>query len=88
MNKWRLFVANLNYQVEDRELYEFLNRYANINAVKITRHVDGGSRGFAFVDAASEEDVGLLLELNGVPLRERPIGVERRAAKKTKRQIH
>jgi RNA recognition motif-containing protein len=83
INPLRVFIANLNYQIDDSELFEFLHGYADLKSVRIVRHPDGSSRGFAFVEAASAADVTVILQLNGAGLRGRNLFVER-VKRKTK----
>lgn len=76
-NPFRIFIANIPYSVDEAELFEFLGRWANVTAAKVTRAENGHSRGYAFADAASEEDVQTLLELNNYQYKGRTLHVER-----------
>lgn len=53
----KLFVRNLSWSVTEEELFHIFSQVGQVVSVKIpTRREDGRSRGFAFVEMASESD--------------------------------
>ena len=53
----KLFVGNLNYRTTDETLYEAFSAIGNVeSATVITDRDTGRSRGFGFVEMASEDE--------------------------------
>lgn len=53
----KLFVGNLNYRTTDETLYEAFSAIGNVeSATVITDRETGRSRGFGFVEMASEDE--------------------------------
>jgi RNA recognition motif-containing protein len=77
----RLFIGNFPYSTTDSQLFEFLSRWVTLNAIKIVYNEDGSSRGYAFADLASEDDVDRCLELDGYEFGSRTLRVQRPRAK-------
>lgn len=51
-----IYIGNLNYQVSENQISELLEAYGEINSVKLVTDRDTGrSRGFAFVEMATQE---------------------------------
>ncbi|WP_036794666.1 RNA recognition motif domain-containing protein [Piscirickettsia salmonis] len=62
----KLYVGNLTYSVEDRDLVEMFSKYGEvISARVITDRDTGRSKGFAFVDFQTQEQAQAALELDG-----------------------
>lgn len=75
MSKRRLFVSNFPYSTTEQDLRE-LFAPRNITDVRIITDRDTGhSRGFGFVEFASDADASDALSLNGVDLGGRKINV-------------
>ncbi len=74
----RLFVGNLRFTVGDHELRQAFEAAGAVVRAEIVRdRFDGRSRGFGFVEMASEEGAAAALrELNGRELAGRPMRVE------------
>jgi RNA recognition motif-containing protein len=74
----KVFVANLNYStVGESELFQLLNDVCDVVGAKVIRNpVDVGSRGFGFVELASESELDLALQLDGFQFRHRTLRVE------------
>jgi RNA recognition motif-containing protein len=52
-----IFVSNLSFQVQDQDLLEIFAEYGEVSSAKvITDKFSGRSRGFGFVEMASEEE--------------------------------
>ena len=52
-----IFVSNLSFQVQDQDLLEIFAEYGEVTSAKvITDKFSGRSRGFGFVEMASDEE--------------------------------
>jgi RNA recognition motif-containing protein len=52
-----IFVSNLSFQVQDQDLLEIFAEYGEVSSAKvITDKFSGRSRGFGFVEMASDEE--------------------------------
>ena len=56
VNSTKLLIKNLAFEATKEELRKFFKSYGNIKTVRLPLKIDGGHRGFAFVDFASHED--------------------------------
>ncbi|KAH3763381.1 RRM domain [Pelomyxa schiedti] len=54
-SKTTLFIGNLPYVVEDETLREIFNEF-NVKEARVMKRPDGQSKGFGFVELASEDD--------------------------------
>ncbi|MCF8260062.1 MAG: RNA-binding protein [Melioribacteraceae bacterium] len=72
-----LYVGNLNYGVTDEDLNELFSQYGEITSAKIIMDkFSGKSKGFGFVEFASNDDANKAVEeLNGTDFRERKLVV-------------
>jgi len=73
----KLYVGNLSYNVDDRQLEEAFAAAGSVTSAKvITDRETGRSRGFGFVEMANEEDHQKAIEtMNGTELDGRPLKV-------------
>jgi RNA recognition motif-containing protein len=73
----RLFVGNLSFHTTDTALKEYFSQAGGVVSVDlITDKVTGRSRGFAFVEMATDADAQKAIEqFNGKDLDERQIKV-------------
>ncbi len=73
----RLYVGNLAYSVTESGLQELFSEAGPVDSVKlITDRDTGRSKGFAFVEMASDEGAErAIAELNGRKIEGRPITV-------------
>jgi len=73
----KLYVGNLPYQLTNDELAQHFSQAGQVpNATIITDRNSGRSKGFGFVEMASDEDAQKAIQdLNGKPLKERPLVV-------------
>lgn len=73
----KIFVGNLSFQVNDFELEDLFKQYGEVASAKvITDRMTGRSRGFGFVEMASDDGAKQAVEaLNGADLKGRPINV-------------
>jgi cold-inducible RNA-binding protein len=74
----RLFVGNLSFSLSDEALREaFVQAGAVDRAEVVHDRFDGRSRGFGFVEMATEEGAAAALrKLNGIELAGRPMRIE------------
>ncbi len=74
----RLFIGNLSFKLDDDALRQAFEQVGAVERAEVVRdRFDGRSRGFGFVQMASEEAAAAaLLELNGREVAGRPMRVE------------
>jgi len=74
----KLYVGNLSFQATDDQIRECFSPYGEIAEVTIVKdNYTGRSRGFAFVEMASDEDATKAREaLNGKPFMERDLTID------------
>jgi RNA recognition motif-containing protein len=74
----RLFVGNLSFKLDDDALRQAFEQVGVVERAEVVRdRFDGRSRGFGFVQMASEEAAETALhELNGREVAGRPMRVE------------
>ena len=72
-----IYVGNLNYSVKEEELEQIFGEYGEVISVKIiTDKYSGRSKGFGFIEMASnEEGTNAINELNGKDLKGRDLKV-------------
>jgi cold-inducible RNA-binding protein len=82
-----IFVGNLSYTVGEAELKELFGQKGSVDSVTVMRDLDTGrSRGFAFVDMATEEDARKAIEgLNAYSLGGRNLTVNEARPKPERR---
>lgn len=63
----KIYVGNLSYQMDDQTLGDIFAAFGTVESAKIIMDRDSGrSKGFAFVEMASETDAATAIEkLNG-----------------------
>ena len=71
--KFTLFVSNLDYRVEEEELKNFFTSFGNVKEVRLVKHASGQSKGFAYVEMSSNEDVEKALARDNELVRGRPM---------------
>ena len=71
----KLYIGNLSYSVNEDQLKEVFAPYGEVASVKvITDKFTGNSRGFAFVEMASDEEGKAAIdEMNGKDFGGRPL---------------
>ncbi len=63
MNK-KLYVGNLLYEVTDDQLRDFFSQAGTVETASVIRFADSGrSKGFGFVEMASEEEAQKAIEM-------------------------
>jgi RNA recognition motif-containing protein len=62
-----IYVANLNYKIQDEQLKEIFNEFGDVASAKVVKdHVSGRSRGFGFVEMPDDSQANQAIErLNG-----------------------
>ncbi len=73
----KLYVGNLSYQMTEEGLRDVFSPIGEVVSAKIiTDAATGRSKGFGFVEMASDEDADkAIADLNGKSIMERPINV-------------
>ena len=74
-----IYVANLNYKVQDENLRELFEEYGEVSSAKvISDRETGQSRGFGFVEMPDESDaLTAIEELDGADVQGRAIKVNK-----------
>ncbi|WPP51734.1 RNA recognition motif domain-containing protein [Catalinimonas niigatensis] len=74
-----IYVANLNYKVQDEHLRELFEEYGEVSSAKvISDRETGQSRGFGFVEMPDENDgLTAIEELDGAEVQGRAIKVNK-----------
>ena len=77
MNK-KLYVAGINYETTEDQLREYFSEAGTIEALNIVKDkVTGNSRGFGFVEFASDEEAAKAIDMfNGKDFAGRTLTVE------------
>lgn len=84
--KQQLFIANLDYSVDESDLFSLLESIGALRSVKLARDPEGRSRGFAFAEFIDTQDIErAIAQLNNYTWRGRPLRVDRAAAREHKR---
>lgn len=83
----KIFVGNLPFSIGEAELRELFQQKGNVDAVTVMRDNDTGrSRGFGFVEMASDEAAQkAIAELNGYSLEGRNLTVNEAKPKPERR---
>ena len=64
MNESRLFVGNLSYQTMENDLQEYFSQAGVVSSVNLMLDkFTGKSRGFAFIEFASQEEANKAVEM-------------------------
>ena len=73
----KLYVGNLPYQTDERELQELFRQFGSVDSVRVMRDMaTGRARGFAFVEMATDEEAQTAAaKLNGFQLGGRTLTV-------------
>jgi RNA recognition motif-containing protein len=80
-----IYVGNLNYRTTDEQLRLLFESYGEVTSVNVVRDRQSGrSRGFGFVEMASEEEAdAAIAALNGHPLDGRQLRVDKAHPRKS-----
>jgi len=72
-----LYIGNLDYGIKEENLRELFEEFGEVSSVKIiTDKFSGRSKGFGFVEMASDEEAKEAIQsLNGKPVNDRNITV-------------
>jgi RNA recognition motif-containing protein len=87
MAETRLYVGNLSFQVTEEDLKELFKEAGTVESVSVvTDRATGRSRGFAFVEMASEEEAKSAIEkFNGFSFKERDSSKHSQTSSRKKR---
>jgi RNA recognition motif-containing protein len=74
-----IYVANLNYRVQDHDLQQLFEEYGEVSSAKIIKdHESGRSRGFAFVEMPDDEaGMQAINDLDGAEVQGRNLKVSK-----------
>jgi len=80
-----LFIGNLPYSMDDARLSETFSQAGTVTSAKVIKDkYSGRSRGFGFVEMASDEETKKAIEMfNGKDIDGRPLVVNEARAPKT-----
>jgi RNA recognition motif-containing protein len=83
-NLSKVFVGNLPFEADDQDLHEIFSQAGNVVAARIvTDRYTGRSKGFGFVDMATNADAQSAIDkFNGAEFNGRPITVSLAQPKK------
>jgi nucleolin len=74
--KFTCFVGNLGFKTSEGQIKDFFKGIGNVKEVRVGKHDDGRSKGFAHVDFESKEDLTEALTLNGKDLDGRDVKLD------------
>ncbi|KAH0574889.1 putative polyadenylate-binding protein [Spironucleus salmonicida] len=76
-NSTRLMIKNLAFQANQAELRQLLNQFGKVAALRCPKNLDGGLRGFAFVEYSTSREAREAIEgINGVHFYGRRLVIE------------
>ena len=83
----KLYVGNLPFSADEDELRELFSKQGEVESVRIiTDAYYGRSKGFGFVEMASEEEASAAIEaLNGADMGGRALKVDKARAREPRR---
>jgi RNA recognition motif-containing protein len=81
----RLYVGNLPYSADDMTLRDLFSQHGTVESAQVaTDRETGRSRGFGFVDMASDVDAEAAIQaLNGYSMEGRPLSVQEARPRET-----
>lgn len=73
----KIYVGNISFKATQEDLKELFSKHGTVESVNvITDHQTGRSKGFGFIEMASEEDAKkAIASLNGTQFLERTLSV-------------
>jgi len=88
-DKKKLYVGSLSFAVTEGDLNELFGKMGSVESVNIFKDLHSGqSKGFAFVEMASEEEAKKAMDkLNGCSLRDRDIVVKEARPRRYRRGL-
>lgn len=87
--KNKLFVASLSFKIRDAELADIFKSAGAVVSAKVVLDRDGRSKGYGFVEMASEEEAKEAIEkLNGTSHFGRPIVVNPQKPQESRTGYH
>ncbi len=72
-----IYVGNLNYSLQEKELEEVFSEFGEVTSVKIIKDkVTGRSKGFGFIEMENDNEASnAIQELNGAEVKGRSLKV-------------
>ncbi len=85
-----IYVGNLSYDVSDEELGEAFAVYGTVTSARVIRdRYTDRSRGFGFVEMENDTEAeAAIAELNGKPIKGRPVNVNQARPREDRRRMY
>ena len=85
-----IYVGNLSYDVSDEELGEEFAVYGTVTSARVIRdRYTDRSRGFGFVEMENDTEAeAAIAELNGKPIKGRPVNVNQARPREDRRRMY
>ncbi len=85
-----IYVGNLSYDVSDEELGEAFSAFGTVTSARVIRdRYTERSRGFGFVEMENDTEAeAAIAELNGKPIKGRPVNVNQARPREDRRRMY
>ncbi len=85
-----IYVGNLSYDVSDEELGEAFSAFGTVTSARVIRdRYTDRSRGFGFVEMDNDTEAeAAIAELNGKPIKGRPVNVNQARPREDRRRMY
>jgi RNA recognition motif-containing protein len=85
-----IYVGNLSYDVSDEELGEAFSAFGTVTSARVIRdRYTDRSRGFGFVEMENDPEAeAAIAELNGKPIKGRPVNVNQARPREDRRRAY
>ncbi len=85
-----IYVGNLSYDVSDEELGEAFSAFGTVTSARVIRdRYTDRSRGFGFVEMENDTEAeAAIAELNGKPIKGRPINANQARPREDRRRMY
>ena len=85
-----IYVGNLSYDVSDEELGEAFAVHGTVTSARVIRdRYTDRSRGFGFVEMENDTEAeAAIAELNGKPIKGRPVNVNQARPREDRRRMY
>ena len=85
-----IYVGNLSYDVSDEELGEAFSAFGTVTSARVIRdRYTDRSRGFGFVEMSDDNEAeAAIAELNGKPIKGRPVNVNQARPREDRRRSY
>jgi RNA recognition motif-containing protein len=85
-----IFIANLNYKVQDKELKELFDSFGTVDSARVIYdRATHRSKGFGFVEMSNEEEANAAIrDLDGKEFHGKNIAVKKAFDRNTEKSAH